>query len=170
MDNFYDRAKFSFSRYDAYYISVNTKGAFYLTINTFFVGLFLAKIDWLQTNFTISELTGFFICLFLVSCFLAIITTLLAINPFLKSGETYGKAKSIFYYGSVSEFSCSDFSKAFENISDDGLKDDICTQLHILATGLQKKFRLLSISGSLILVEFLLLIPIVIMLTKNLNK
>jgi hypothetical protein len=170
MDNFYDRAKFSFSRYDGYYNSVNTKGTFYLTINTFFIGLFLAKIDWLKSTFDVTELTGFFIAIFLLSCFAGIILTLLAINPFLKSGETYGKGKSVLFYGSVADFSCSDFNKAFENITEDSLKEDICTQLHVLATGLKKKYRLLSISGNLILTEFMLLLIIVIMLIINIQK
>ncbi len=167
MKDFYDRAKFSFTRYDSYYSSINSKGAFYLTVNTFFIGLFLTSINWVQNKFTITELTAFFICLFLLSCFIAIITTLLAINPFLKSGETYGRAKSVLYYGSVAEFSCSDFKAKFENIEENDLKDDVGTQLHILAVGLKKKYRLLTISGSLILAEFMLLIPILIMLTIN---
>jgi hypothetical protein len=167
MKDFYDRAKFNFTRYDTYYSNVNSKGAFYLTVNTFFVGFFLSCISWVKENFNITELTGFFICLFLLSCFAAIIITLLAINPFLKSGETYGKSKSIFYYGSVAEYSCSDFKKHFEEIDEDKLKDDICTQLHSLAVGLKRKFKLLSISGNLILSEFVLLIPIIIMLTIN---
>ncbi|WP_121811479.1 Pycsar system effector family protein [Mucilaginibacter kameinonensis] len=167
MKDFFERSKFSFARYDAYFNSVNTKGAFYLTINTFFVGLSITGLNWIQNKFVVTELTAFFICLFLLSCFSAIISTLLAINPFLKSGETYGKPKSIFYYGSVSEFSCSDFKSRFEEIDEKDLKDDICTQLHILAVGLKKKYRLLTISGSLILAEFVLLLPILMLLTIN---
>jgi len=165
MTDFYERAKFSFSRYDGYYGNINSKGAFYLTVNTFFIGFFLSGINWVKDNFDITELTGFFICLFLLSCFVAIIVTLLAINPFLKSGETYGKNKSLFFYGSVAEYSCSDFKKHFEQMKEEDLKEDLCTQLHILAVGLKRKFKLLAISGILILAEFVLLIPIIIMLT-----
>jgi len=167
MNDFFDRSKFCFTRYDSYYNSINTKGAFYLTVNTFFVGLTITGINWTHNRYHISELTSFFICVFLLSCFTAIIITLLAINPFLKSGETYGKAKSIFYYGSVAEFSCSDFKSRFESITEEELKEDVCTQLHILACGLKKKYKLLSISGTLIIFEFILLLPILLMLIFN---
>ncbi|RZL60262.1 MAG: hypothetical protein EOO93_14780 [Pedobacter sp.] len=167
MKDFFDRSKFSFSRYDSYYNSINAKGAFYLTVNTFFVGLTITGLNWTQNRYNITELTAFFICIFLFSCFVAIITTLLAINPFLRSGETYGKAKSILYYGSVAEFSCFDFKNRFESISEEDLKEDITTQLHILACGLKRKYKLLSISGTLIIAEFILLLPILLMLIIN---
>ena len=167
MKDFYDRAKFSLTRFDNHYGNINTKGIFYLTINTFFVGLSISAANWLDMNFSITELTGFFIVLFLLCCFSTIMTTLLAINPFLKNGETYGKQKSIFYYGSIAEYSCSDFKKRIQDISEDELQDDICTQLHTLAKGLKRKYQLLSISGVLVISEFVLLIPIIIMLTIN---
>ncbi len=167
MIDFYDRAKFSFARLDTLYSNVNSKGVFYLTINTFFIGLFLTAYNWLKNSFSITELTGFFICLFLLSCFTGIIITLLAINPYLRNGETFGKAKSIFYHGSVSDFSCSDFKNKFENINEEDLKDDICTQLHILSIGLSKKYKLLTIVGILVLSDFILLVPVIILLILN---
>jgi hypothetical protein len=149
MKDFYDRAKFSLARFDSHYSNINAKGIFYLTINTFFVGVSISMASWIQTTFDISELTGFFMVIFLLCCFSTIMATLLAINPFLKNGETYGKAKSVFYYGSIAEYSCSDFKKRLVEISEEDLQDDVCTQLHILSKGLKRKYQLLAIAGNL---------------------
>jgi Family of unknown function (DUF5706) len=167
MRDFYHRAEFSLKRFDNHFSNINTKGIFYLTINTFFIGLTISLASWLQSKFNITELTGFFLTLFVLCCFGTIMTTLLAINPFLKNGETYGKSKSIFYYGSIADYSCADFKKRLQDISEDELQEDISTQLHTLAKGLKRKYQLLSISGVLVISEFIILIPIIIMLTIN---
>lgn len=170
MEDMFKRSEFLFERFDRYIESVNTKGVVYVTINTFFTGAFITSLDGLREKFEVTEVTGLFIGLFLVCCFLSIFIALLAINPFLASGSRHGQNPSIFYYGSIPDFDRHTFQDRLENISNEELRADLATQLHCLAEALKKKYWKLQWAGRLIIAEFVLLIPIIILLSLNLKK
>jgi hypothetical protein len=170
MEDIFKRSEFLFERFDRYIESVNTKGVVYLTVNTFFIGAFITSLDGLKAKFEVTEVTGLFLALFLCCCFLSIFIALLAINPFLSGGTRHGQNPSIFYYGSIPDFDRQTFQDRLENIPDDELRADLSTQLHCLAEALKKKYLKLQWAGRLIIAEFILLIPIIILLALNLKK
>jgi|GEM_PF-5412587 hypothetical protein len=169
MENFFDRSQFLFSRFDKYFDIVNTKGTVYLAINTFFIGAVLSNISNLDKSFNLTELTIATISLFLASCFISTFLVLLAINPFLKSGTKNGTASSIFYYGSIAEYEKDVFIKRLECIQNEELRSDVGGQLYCLAEGLKFKYNMLKWSGWVIIGEFLLLIPVLLLLTIHLK-
>lgn len=170
MQDIFKRSEFLFERFDKYIESVNTKGIVYVTINTFFIGAFITSLDGLTEKFQITEVTGLFIGLFLVCCFLSIFIALLAINPFLSSGTRFGQHPSIFYYGSIPDFDRQDFQDRLERIPEAELKADLSIQLHCLAGALKKKYWKLQWVGRLVIAEFTLLIPIIILLALHIKK
>lgn len=169
MEDHYKRSIFLFDRFDKYFAAVNTKGTVYLTINTFFIGAFLTNLNKLNDGFNITEVTALFIGIFLTLCFVSIVLALLAINPFLGDGIKYGQQQSILYYGSISKYDRQLFHKKMSEIEEHELKEDISTQLHCLSIALTTKYQKLSWAGRLILCEFILLIPITIILSINLK-
>lgn len=170
MENFYSRAEFIFSRFDKYLEAVNLKATLYLAINTFFVGAFFALMPSLFDNFIITELTGFFIATFLCCCFIAIFIVLLAVNPFLKSGTKNGVESTIFYYGSVADCDKEFYLDRLRGISKEDLEKDIGGQLSCLAEALKGKYNKLLWVGRLIMLEFALLIPIILLLSVHLKN
>jgi hypothetical protein len=170
MDNFNKRSELIFIRFDKYLEVVNTKGTLYLAINTFFIGAVIANIDKLSTSFDLTEEVKSFIGLFLIICLVSTVSVLLAINPFLKTGTKNGAAPSIFYYGSVAAYEKEVFIKRLNDISENDLKEDIGNQLYCLAEGLKSKYEKLKWAGWLVLTEFILLIPITILLASHLKQ
>jgi hypothetical protein len=169
MDNYYKRTEFIFTRFDKYLDTVNSKGTLYLAINTFFIGTFLALLTTFSDKFKWTELTVFLIALFLLISFISIFIVLLAVNPFLKSGTKNGIESSILYYGSVSEYDKEVYINRLKDIKDEDLKNDIGNQLYCLAEGLTSKYNKLFWAGRLIAIEFVLLIPIIVLLLINLK-
>ena len=170
MDNFNTRSELIFSRFDKYLEIVNTKGTLYLAINTFFIGAVIANIDKLNASFELTEEVITFIGFFLAICLTSTGFVLLAINPFLNSGTKNGSASSIFYYGSVAAYEKETFINRLHNISPEELKEDVGNQLYCLAEGLKSKYEKLKWAGRLVLIEFILLIPLTILLASHLKK
>ncbi|MFD0765817.1 Pycsar system effector family protein [Mucilaginibacter lutimaris] len=170
MDNFNSRSELIFSRFDKYLETVNTKGTLYLAINTFFISAVIANIDKLNTSFVLTEEVITFIGLFLCVCLISTALVLLAINPFLNTGTKNGVASSIFFYGSVAAYEKDVFIKRLNDISTEELKDDVGGQLYCLAEGLKSKYNKLKWAGWLVLGEFILLIPLTVLLTSHLKK
>lgn len=169
MKDIYRRSEFIFSRIDHYLEVVNTKGAVYLTINTFFIGAFLASLDALVNKFEVTEVTAFILGAFLFLCFVSILLVMLAINPFLRGGVGVGQNPSVFYYGSVSSYDKETYRERLIDIPESELKDDLATQIYCLSKALRAKYLKLEWAGKLIMAEFFLLIPITILLSINLK-
>jgi len=158
-----DRLIYTISRFDHYFESVNNKTAVYIAINTFILGGILA--GYVNIDKYIIEHVNLFniilsIILLLGLCSLIILTY--ASIPFFSK-----KPNSLFYFGTIGSQSKDDFieaSKKYEN--KDELKD-LRSQVHVLAKGLNTKFVRLQLSGRLLVLQFVGLIPLIIVFLIN---
>lgn len=164
----YGHAQFIIDRYDHYNDSVNNKGAFYIALNTFLLGGLCVgfinlykEVD--QTNYLWTLIIIFGLC-----SVLSTVLTIIAINPFLVSGNKDSKRRSLIFFGSVSEYQRENYLKAFLDQDEDRMTDDTINQAWLLAKGLTGKYQRLKIAGWLLIVQFLLLVPIIYSITKNL--
>lgn len=169
MDDYEQRVQFIFSRFDKYLEVVTAKGTVYLAINTFFISCVIGNISTLSNAFNVTELVIFLLSMFLTIALISTFIVLLAINPFLKSGTKIGASASIFFYGSVAEYDKEVFMKRLSGISKEELEQDLGGQIYCLAEGLKSKYLKLQWAGWLILAEFLLLIPITIVLVAHIK-
>jgi ABC-type phosphate transport system permease subunit len=157
--------KFSIERFDHYFESVNNKGALFLAVNTFIVGGLIAlylsirsAVDcgvWINTIYALIVLFGI----------VSILLTLLAGIPFLSNPNN-----SVLYFGSIASKSVAEFKAQVHAQTLQTLEDDYIEQVHILAFGLRRKFRKLRYASHLIFLEFILAIPLIILLMNNVKN
>lgn len=140
-----DQLKFTIQRYDNYINGANTKGAFLLAFNTFLCGGLL-------TNYkTLTELVGephvcylkFGILLLVLAGISSLIIVLLAVYPFLSSGNsTQDKYHSLIYFGSVSQFAdAKAYHQAVSTQDEAAANEDLARQTYLLSEALLKKFK-----------------------------
>lgn len=153
-----ERLKFIMQRIDHYYNGVNTKGTFFLGVNTFILGGCLAAFQstevaqvsniWLTINFLLIAVTGL----------LSIAFVLWAILPFLSTGSSYDY-ESVIFFGVIAKKEFKDFKKSIDECSSDAFSDDMTRQIHILAGGLRAKYAKVRNAGFLLFAAVLLVIP-----------
>lgn len=163
----YEHAKFIIGRFDYYLNIVNTKGTFYVGLNTFLLGgLFtgiMAVYKQIDHPLLLWLLLGGFVLCSLVS----IICTIIAINPFLRSGNSSSPNRSLVFFGSVNEFDKAAHASAFVAQDDEAKTQDCISQSWILARGMVPKYKRLSVAGILLIVQFLLLPLVILCITQN---
>jgi hypothetical protein len=158
-----DRLIYTISRFDHYFDSVNNKTAVYIAINTFILGGILA--GYVNVDKFIIEHINLFniilsIVLFLGLCTLAILVY--ASIPFFSK-----KPNSLFYFGAIGSKSKEDFIEASKKYDDKDELKDLRNQVHLLAKGLNTKFVRLQLSGRLLVLQFVGLIPLIIIFLIN---
>lgn len=158
-----DRLIYTISRFDHYFESVNNKTAVYIAINTFVLGGILA--GYVNINQYIKEYEDIFniiLCLILGLGLITLIILILASIPYFSK-----KPNSLFYFGTIGTFSKDEFiEKSKKYDSKDELKD-LRGQVHILSKGLNKKFERLKLSGRLLVLQFIGLVPLIIIFLIN---
>lgn len=160
-----EQSKFLINRYDHYFDSINNKGVFYITINTFLLGATVSLLDkFIPYAGNWIYYLVFTFCLVNV---LSTILTILAINPFKSSTQD---EPSLIYYYQISNQDLVSFKKAFADQSEELLVNDFASQIYQLANGLRVKFNRLYIAGILLLTQFILLLPIVTITILNIKK
>ncbi|MCK6639425.1 MAG: DUF5706 domain-containing protein [Bacteroidia bacterium] len=155
--------KHTLSRFDQYYSGVNSKGQFYLAINTFLIGASVASYSLLKDEFALSPTMKWLHGLVVILSFFSILLVLLAINPFLKSGGS-GKYTSLLFFGSLASMSEIDVHSFYKATTPETIAEDFRRQVYVLAGGLKKKYTFLQWSGVLLFGEFLLISIIAITL------
>jgi hypothetical protein len=85
-------------------------------------------------------------------------------TPFLKKGSN-----SLLYFGAIAEMDAATFSRKSEQETDAEHLKDLRHQTHILAKGLNRKFKKLKVAGILFLVQFTFFIPLILNIIKNLK-
>jgi glucan phosphoethanolaminetransferase (alkaline phosphatase superfamily) len=137
-------------RYDHFIESVQTKGNLYLVLNTFIFGGAITVLTSPQANAFSMALKNIIIFIIVV-CVVSIIITLLALNPFLKSG----RPGSLIFFQSVSAINYEDYRNEMKTISDEDYIKDLACQVHSMAKGLTKKYRLLTFVSWGLIINFL---------------
>lgn len=160
-----ERLKFTMTRADHYYDSVNSKSAVYIAINTFITGgilVLLAQTTALNNIHTTGEVS-LSICLFtgIISLILLAVTSI----PFLSKNT-----KSLYYFAAIGAENKSSFISKSKKCSKKEDMDDLRIQTYELSKGLVKKFKKLRLVGYLLALQFILLIPTIIYLIQNIKN
>ncbi len=154
-----EKLEYKISRFDGFYENVNNKGNTFLTINTIIIAGIAA---FLGSDITLCWYMKVLVLLISISGILSITFTLLAILPYRKTNS-----KSMLFYGSIAKQSETQFKIAFDTTSHNTDLEDKISQAYVLAVGLDRKFRKLTIAG--ILIGFELLFGIILIILNSLN-
>ncbi|SMC72690.1 hypothetical protein [Cellulophaga tyrosinoxydans] len=158
-----ERLIYSISRFDHYFDSVNNKTAVYIAINTFVVGsLITLYITLVKEIICYSEA---FQSLIAISFLLGLITLIILVNasiPFFSKDS-----ESMYYFGGIGTMKKEDFISCSKNLTIKEELKDLRNQVHTLSSGLTTKFTKLKLAGRLLIIQFVLLIPIFIIIIFN---
>jgi hypothetical protein len=164
----YEHAKFVIERFDHYYDCVNNKGTFYVGLNTFLLGgLFIGFVS-LYQQVAKPQYLWILLISFAICSVISTVATILAINPFLLSGNKKSRNRSLIFFGSVAEYQKENYADTFLKQDNDRILTDTVTQTWFLARGLDLKYKRLKVAGYLLIAQFVLLVPIIYCITKNL--
>lgn len=165
-----DITQFNISRYDNYYDSVNNKGMFYLTFNTFILSGMCASFITLKPSINSNIIIYILLIIILITCTISIIYTIISLNPFLKSNYlNTSSRKSLLFFGDVASISANEYVDSCKNQTRNELLEDLINQNHALANGLNMKFKRLKCAGDLILVQFFFVLVIIPFIIFNLK-
>lgn len=157
-----ERLQFCINRFDHFYDSINNKGAVFLGLSTFVLGGLIAIYPYLLQNVNctlgVHMLQGVLILLGLGN----ILIIISASTPHLSK-----EGSSLFYFGSISSMSKSTFDEQSGSYTTECELEDLRDQTRELSTGLTLKFQKLKIAGRIFSIQFILLIPLIILVIQN---
>ena len=161
-ENESERLKFTITRLDHYFDSINNKAAVYLALNTFLTGGIATMMA--QVPFALSEHRVFLI--------LGIILLLLGISSltiltFTSLPYFSKKIDSLYYFGSISACSAAMYHKLSKACTREADLTDLREQVYQLSCGLKSKFLKMKFIGILLIAQFVLLFPFLISLIFN---
>lgn len=160
-----ERLKFCIGRYDHYYDSINNKSNVLLALGVFVTGglvaLYPFLVDKVNCTLCVFLMLGIEISLGLA----AVLVTKTATTPYLSSGTD-----SLHYFGSVAQLSTQQFTTLSEQMTETQEIADLRCQVSALAKGLAVKFTRLRVASILIIIQFALFLPLLILLLTNLKK
>ena len=158
-----DRLLYSINRFDHYFESVNNKTAVYLAMNTFLLGGIITGYVSVQEH--ICQFRTLFNILLTIEMVLGIggliLITIASIAYFSKDCD------SLFYFGGIGAMTNETFVECSKKLSVKEELKDLRNQVHTLSVGLNAKFTRLKISGRLIVMQFIILIPVILVLIIN---
>lgn len=159
-----ERLKFTIDRFDHYYESVNNKCNIVLGFSTFVIAGLIALYPTLNTytncDFWLNLLFG---CLLAIS-FVVVFIIMTASIPHLTK-----KDGSLFYFLSIDKMGEATFLKKSQEQTKEGELEDLRKQTFLLACGLNKKFQKLRISLILVTIQFVLLVPFILLIISRLK-
>lgn len=165
-----DQSRFLINRFDHYNDSINNKGTFYLSINTFILGgLCIGYSSYCQKIKQSGELYPWIIgiaVVLLVCCLASIFCTVIAITPYLKDNHVNDDQSSLIYFGGISKYSCNTFTDKFAAQTEPAILTDCSRQAHSLAKGLTNKFKWFVRANWFLLAEYVLVIITIFLLFK----
>ena len=165
-----DQCRFLINRFDHYNDSINNKGVFYLSINTFILGgLCVGYSSYFKEIKQSTDLYPWILGLafiLLISCLASIYCTVIAIIPYLKDNHVNDDQPSLIFFGGISRHQCNTFFDKFSSQTESALLLDYCRQTHSLAKGLNNKFKWFIRANRFLLVEYVLLIILIFLLFK----
>lgn len=157
-----DQLKFIVQRYDSYIGGANTKGAFLLAFNSFVCGGLLSNYKSLAAFVEPGWITSYKLAVLgiFVLGVASLVVVLLAIFPFLKSGNSSpDRYHSLIYFGSVSMFdNSSKYREALNALDEQAFNVDASNQAFQLARGLRKKYYCLSWATVLTFIQLVLIL------------
>lgn len=160
-----ERLLFCIDRFDHYYDSVNNKSSVFLGLSTFIVGGLVAGYFALPAIVNCTFWICYLMMLLILIGIIIMIVVVLAATPYSSDG-----IESLHYFGSISCQKHDDFcAKSAGPVSLDDELLDLRQQVHQLACGLSSKFIKLRWAGNLFTAQFILFIPLLILILTNLK-
>ncbi len=141
--------KHTMDRYDHYYDSINNKGNLILALNIFLLSGIITGYYSIKGEVVCGFGILFFMWSGLLFCLLSIACSLWATLPYL-SKQSDRINGSVIYFGSVANLSFQRFNQKYSEMTDENRYEDYLQQVHLLAIGLQKKFRRIQIATYLL--------------------
>jgi hypothetical protein len=169
MENKYEHIKFIIQRFDHYYDTVNSKGAFYIGLNTFIFGG--VCVGYTSLYKTIIPNLWVWVCLIplVICCFLSILFTIAAIKPYRKDNHANNSTPSLMYFEGIAKHEFSYLQEKINAQDQEQINNDALQQMHSLARGLTSKFANLSIASTFLQAQFAVLLPLFFIIIKNLK-
>lgn len=158
-----ERLLYSINRFDHYFESVNNKTAVYLAMNTFLLGGIITV--YVSVHEHIYMFLTLFNVLLTIEMLLGIgglILITIASIPYFST-----ESDSLYYFGAIGSMPKKKFFECSKKMDTKDELKDLRNQVHTLSDGLNRKFKRLKISGRLIVVQFIILIPIILILITN---
>jgi hypothetical protein len=169
MENKYEHIKFIIQRFDHYYDTVNSKGSFFIGLNTFILGGVCAGYITLYQSLHPGFFIWTFLVLLIVSSILSTILTIAAIQPYSKDNHANTDTPSLMYFGGIARFELTFLKQKFHEQTSERIDDDAIEQMHSLAIGLKGKFNKLKIASYFLILQIFMLIPLFFFIIKNLK-
>lgn len=154
-----ERLKLVVSRFDHYYDSVNNKINVTLVLSTFIVGGLLGSYNALKEVCHFSVLIHINLSLLLILGVGSMFLSAVAATPYLSS-----QSKSLFYFRPIASMSYDSYQEASKTLQPTEALDDFRNQSHLLAKGLNRKFKLLKKAYICLCIQIIMLAPYVCLL------
>ena len=160
-----ERLEFNINRFDHYFDSVNNKTAVYIAINTFLLGGIIGIYFIVSEKILIyKEGFEYLIDMSIVSGLLTLGFLIFASIPFLSHNSV-----SLYYFATIEKLKKVDFIEKSKNREQKDDLKDLREQVHILSTGLTKKFLMLKWGAYSLLFQLIILWPLIIIILKNIT-
>lgn len=154
-------------RFDSIIASTNSKCSIVLAFNGIILGAILFRFDEIANiycnNPYYRNISFLILFLIVLTGSVSIVFAFRAIYPFLKSGETDPKYKSLIFFGSVSKLEASEYLERIISLTDSQMIEDLSKQIKVLADGLQKKMEDMRKAVFLIYVNLVLIILLILL-------
>lgn len=160
-----ERLRFCIGRFDQYYDSVNAKSNVQLALGIFVTGGLISLYPWMQQKVNCTLGVHLLLGAEILVGLTAVLLTLLATAPYLASRGT-----SLHYFGCIARLSERQFANQSQRMTDPEEIEDLRAQVSALAKGLRAKFVKLRIVSWLIIAQFILAIPFIVIVYVNLKK
>ena len=164
-----DYLKFIIERFDHYYDAANSKGSFYIGLNTFILGGICVGYLSLFGKVNMTVAGWFLASSLMLFCFLSIYFTVIALIPFLKDNGDPNASPSLLYFGGIARHQPQHFKEKIENLDENAIIADLTKQAHCLSLGLKRKYRNLKYAGWCIIAQFAILLPLLLIIFINLT-
>lgn len=162
LEDHYEHAKFVICRFDHYNDSVNSKGAFYIGLNTFMLGGLIAVFASIPKTVLLTYFFWTGLIMFVVFNILSSILIIFTISPYLiRRYNKLAGTSSIFFASVASKPTAADFAKDFLKQSKKETVKDTIQQTWHLARVVSSKYKRLQWVGWLIVGQFAILTPII---------
>lgn len=169
MDTKYEHIKFIIERFDHYYDTVNNKGSFYIGLNTFIFGGLCVGYSSLYKSIHADIWTWILLAVLVMSCLSSTLFTISAIKPYSKDNHSNDDNPSLMYFGGIVRYELNHLKEKFNEQTPEQMNNDALQQMHSLAKGLNGKFKKLRIASVFLQIQFCALIPLFIIIIKNLK-
>jgi hypothetical protein len=162
--------KFNIARYDHYYDSVNNKANFWLAFNSFIIGAVLASYSTAKDAVPLANRAYFAygVAVFTILSVVACILIMVASSPHLNTRRMAAhRTRSLLYFDDVAAMDIVDYRNELDSLDVSRERTDFTAQAHNLALGLERKYRILSYVGKVMIASLLILLYTIYLYLTN---